>query len=85
MQKSWIRETLYDIRDEALANLLKAYDIVWLATEKLTKTSQFKNTKRRARQESIIINSKITIEEIRMFGFIKKIKTEKAVVSDNPL
>jgi len=78
MQMPWIRETPYDIRNRALADLLKAYDSALARYRKDGKNFVIKKrTKGIVRQESIVIYSRNYNRKNGMFGFIKKMKAEK--------
>jgi len=76
MQKPWIKETPYDIRDGALADLFKAYDSALALYRKDGKIHVKKRSKRCSRQEGIVINSRNYNRKNKIYVFIEKIKAE---------
>jgi hypothetical protein len=76
MQKPWIKETPCDIRDGALADLLKAYGSALALYRKDCKIHVKEEKRAKQQTESIVINSRNYNRKNKIYAFIEKIKAE---------
>jgi putative transposase len=85
---SWLLETPYDVRDEAMNDLLKAYDTAFaLLKKKHTRHFEMKPRTRKAASESIVIHAKHWKDTQRIFyaAAFKKAGAETTLRAAEPL
>ncbi|KAK9364820.1 hypothetical protein V1509DRAFT_613134 [Lipomyces kononenkoae] len=83
MEKPWVLETPYDIRNAAMDDLLKAYDSGQARYQKDKKVFKIKHrSRRKCRQESIVIHHKHWTHTSGKYSFLRKMKSAEPLPDD---
>lgn len=80
MDKPWLRDTPYDVRDEAMNDLLKAYDSGFARKKNDGKPFELKSRSRKhSAQESIVVHSKHYKAKSGAYSFISKMRAAESL------
>jgi hypothetical protein len=84
MQKTWLRETPYDVRDEAMNDLLKAYKSGCARRGNDGKNFKLRprSCRKHAFQESIVVHAKHWKKSSGNHAFLRKMRAAEKLPED---